>query len=146
MSHRQGDKDFHMSCHHTALATGTGLSSAAVSFGGGAWRQAHQQRGSSLAPQEHCVKEACPPAILTADWSWLLLLWLVVPLRLYPAVLSCPAVLAVLCCGVPHSCGPMMLDVLLKIKDEQDQSLTLRRSCRCVCSCTCVYLYMCTCV
>jgi succinate dehydrogenase (ubiquinone) iron-sulfur subunit len=31
-----------------------------------------------------------------------------------------------LCC----SCGPMMLDVLLKIKDEQDQSLTLRRSCR----------------
>lgn len=29
-----------------------------------------------------------------------------------------------------NSCGPMMLDVLLKIKDEQDQSLTLRRSCR----------------
>ena len=28
------------------------------------------------------------------------------------------------------SCGPMMLDVLLKIKDEQDPSLTLRRSCR----------------
>ena len=29
-----------------------------------------------------------------------------------------------------NSCGPMMLDVLLKIKDEQDSSLTLRRSCR----------------
>ena len=28
------------------------------------------------------------------------------------------------------NCGPMMLDVLLKIKDEQDASLTLRRSCR----------------
>jgi len=27
-------------------------------------------------------------------------------------------------------CGPMMLDVLLKIKDEQDHTLTLRRSCR----------------
>lgn len=33
-------------------------------------------------------------------------------------------------CFVWYSCGPMMLDVLLKIKDEQDQSLTLRRSCR----------------
>lgn len=39
-------------------------------------------------------------------------------------------VVPVLCC-VSCSCGPMMLDVLLKIKDEQDQSLTLRRSCRC---------------
>ncbi|KAL4853304.1 Succinate dehydrogenase [ubiquinone] iron-sulfur subunit [Chlorella vulgaris] len=29
-----------------------------------------------------------------------------------------------------NSCGPMMLDVLLKIKDEQDQTLSLRRSCR----------------
>ena len=29
-----------------------------------------------------------------------------------------------------NDCGPMMLDVLLKIKDEQDSSLTLRRSCR----------------
>ncbi|GMH43622.1 hypothetical protein BSKO_11544 [Bryopsis sp. KO-2023] len=29
-----------------------------------------------------------------------------------------------------NNCGPMMLDVLLKIKDEQDQSLVLRRSCR----------------
>ena len=29
-----------------------------------------------------------------------------------------------------NACGPMMLDVLLKIKDEQDQTLTLRRSCR----------------
>ena len=28
------------------------------------------------------------------------------------------------------NCGPMMLDVLLKIKDEQDSSLALRRSCR----------------
>ena len=28
------------------------------------------------------------------------------------------------------SCGPMMLDVLLKIKDEQDSTLSLRRSCR----------------
>ena len=27
-------------------------------------------------------------------------------------------------------CGPMMLDVLLKIKDEQDGTLSLRRSCR----------------
>eukprot|EP01068_Selenidium_serpulae_P007762 Selendium_serpulae@DN4797_c0_g2_i2.p1 len=26
--------------------------------------------------------------------------------------------------------GPMMLDAILKIKDEQDSSLTLRRSCR----------------
>ena len=32
----------------------------------------------------------------------------------------------------PRSCGPMMLDVLFKIKDEQDQSLAFRRSCRCV--------------
>ena len=43
---------------------------------------------------------------------------------------------AVLLTPPPHaaalwrSCGPMMLDVLLKIKDEQDQSLSLRRSCR----------------
>merc|ERR1719223_211628 len=29
-----------------------------------------------------------------------------------------------------EECGPMMLDVLLKIKNEQDPSLTLRRSCR----------------
>jgi len=29
-----------------------------------------------------------------------------------------------------NNCGPMMLDVLLKIKDEQDSTLTLRRSCR----------------
>uniref|UniRef100_A0A383V6A4 Succinate dehydrogenase [ubiquinone] iron-sulfur subunit, mitochondrial n=1 Tax=Tetradesmus obliquus TaxID=3088 RepID=A0A383V6A4_TETOB len=29
-----------------------------------------------------------------------------------------------------NACGPMMLDVLLKIKDEQDQTLALRRSCR----------------
>ena len=29
-----------------------------------------------------------------------------------------------------NDCGPMMLDVLLKIKDEQDHSLSFRRSCR----------------
>lgn len=29
-----------------------------------------------------------------------------------------------------NQCGPMVLDVLLKIKNEQDASLTLRRSCR----------------
>merc|ERR1719223_1570237 len=29
-----------------------------------------------------------------------------------------------------NDCGPMMLDVLFKIKDEQDQTLTFRRSCR----------------
>jgi succinate dehydrogenase (ubiquinone) iron-sulfur subunit len=29
-----------------------------------------------------------------------------------------------------NSCGPMMLDVLNKIKDEQDTSLSFRRSCR----------------
>lgn len=29
-----------------------------------------------------------------------------------------------------NSCGPMMLDVLFKIKDDQDQSLSFRRSCR----------------
>jgi succinate dehydrogenase (ubiquinone) iron-sulfur subunit len=29
-----------------------------------------------------------------------------------------------------NACGPMMLDVLLKIKDEQDSTLSLRRSCR----------------
>lgn len=29
-----------------------------------------------------------------------------------------------------NSCGPMMLDVLFKIKDEQDPSLVFRRSCR----------------
>lgn len=29
-----------------------------------------------------------------------------------------------------NSCGPMMLDVLFKIKDEQDQTLSFRRSCR----------------
>ena len=28
------------------------------------------------------------------------------------------------------SCGPMMLDVLFKIKDDQDHSLAFRRSCR----------------
>ena len=28
------------------------------------------------------------------------------------------------------TCGPMVLDALLKIKDEVDQTLTLRRSCR----------------
>ena len=30
-----------------------------------------------------------------------------------------------------RSCGPMMLDVLFKIKDEQDHTLNFRRSCRC---------------
>ena len=30
-----------------------------------------------------------------------------------------------------NSCGPMMLDALLKIKDEQDSTLSFRRSCRC---------------
>lgn len=30
-----------------------------------------------------------------------------------------------------NNCGPMMLDVLFKIKDEQDQTLSFRRSCRC---------------
>lgn len=42
------------------------------------------------------------------------------------------------CCSHAHawasavscSCGPMMLDVLFKIKDEQDQTLSFRRSCR----------------
>ena len=29
-----------------------------------------------------------------------------------------------------NACGPMMLDVLFKIKDEQDNSLAFRRSCR----------------
>ena len=29
-----------------------------------------------------------------------------------------------------NACGPMMLDVLLKIKDEQDSTVSLRRSCR----------------
>jgi len=29
-----------------------------------------------------------------------------------------------------NKCGPMMLDVLLKVKDEQDSTLSLRRSCR----------------
>ena len=29
-----------------------------------------------------------------------------------------------------NNCGPMMLDVLLKIKDEQDQAVSFRRSCR----------------
>jgi succinate dehydrogenase/fumarate reductase-like Fe-S protein len=29
-----------------------------------------------------------------------------------------------------NNCGPMMLDVLFKIKDEQDQTLSFRRSCR----------------
>lgn len=40
------------------------------------------------------------------------------------------ACLAPLPAHLPRSCGPMMLDVLLKIKDEQDQTLSLRRSCR----------------
>ena len=30
------------------------------------------------------------------------------------------------------SCGPMMLDILFKVKDEQDSSFSFRRSCRCV--------------
>lgn len=29
-----------------------------------------------------------------------------------------------------NACGPMMLDALVKIKNEQDPSLTFRRSCR----------------
>ena len=29
-----------------------------------------------------------------------------------------------------NECGPMVLDVLIKIKDEVDSSLTFRRSCR----------------
>jgi hypothetical protein len=48
-----------------------------------------------------------------------------------------------------NACGPMMLDVLFKIKDEQDQTLSFRRSCRCVlvlvvwwwcCSCLLVWV------
>lgn len=31
-----------------------------------------------------------------------------------------------------NACGPMLLDVLFKIKDEDDTSLSFRRSCRCV--------------
>ena len=31
-----------------------------------------------------------------------------------------------------NNCGPMMLDALFKIKDEQDQTLSFRRSCRSV--------------
>lgn len=30
-----------------------------------------------------------------------------------------------------NNCGPMMLDALFKIKDENDQTLAFRRSCRC---------------
>ena len=33
-------------------------------------------------------------------------------------------------CILQCSCGPMMLDVLFKIKDDQDHSLAFRRSCR----------------
>ena len=33
-----------------------------------------------------------------------------------------------------NACGPMMLDVLFKIKDEQDSTLSFRRSCRCACA------------
>ena len=29
-----------------------------------------------------------------------------------------------------NECGPMMLDALIKIKNEQDPTLTFRRSCR----------------
>lgn len=29
-----------------------------------------------------------------------------------------------------NQCGPMVLDALIKIKNEQDPSLTFRRSCR----------------
>ena len=29
-----------------------------------------------------------------------------------------------------NNCGPMVLDALMKIKNEQDPSLTFRRSCR----------------
>ena len=29
-----------------------------------------------------------------------------------------------------HACGPMVLDALIKIKNEQDATLTFRRSCR----------------
>lgn len=36
-----------------------------------------------------------------------------------------------------HSCGPMMLDALFKIKDEQDPTLAFRRSCRCVLTYAC---------
>jgi hypothetical protein len=50
-----------------------------------------------------------------------------------------------------NNCGPMMLDVLFKIKDEQDAGLAFRRSCRFVwrigvrrrsdgwCGCDCVW-------
>jgi succinate dehydrogenase/fumarate reductase-like Fe-S protein len=41
--------------------------------------------------------------------------------------LSRPPAFSLLC-----SCGPMMLDVLFKIKDEKDHTLNFRRSCRCV--------------
>lgn len=30
----------------------------------------------------------------------------------------------------PFSCGPMVLDALIKIKNEMDPTLTFRRSCR----------------
>ncbi len=33
------------------------------------------------------------------------------------------------CCS-SHSCGPMVLDALIKIKNEMDSTLTFRRSCR----------------
>jgi len=29
-----------------------------------------------------------------------------------------------------NECGPMVLDALIKIKNEQDSTLTFRRSCR----------------
>ena len=42
-----------------------------------------------------------------------------------------------------NSCGPMVLDALIKIKNEIDPTLTFRRSCR---EGTYMYIYVCMCM
>ena len=46
-----------------------------------------------------------------------------------------------------NTCGPMVLDALIKIKNEIDPTLTFRRSCRegvlsKLCTCNCIHNYM----
>lgn len=50
--------------------------------------------------------------------------------QLWDAMCNSPLKLCCYAAPAARRCGPMMLDVLLKIKDEQDHTLSLRRSCR----------------
>jgi succinate dehydrogenase (ubiquinone) iron-sulfur subunit len=85
----------------------------------------------SILTRKHGANVACLRCALVG--------WTEIPFSPYFLSLASRAAHISQCRSFPHPsdmfaflsrCGPMMLDVLLKIKDEQDSTLSLRRSCR----------------